>query len=319
LSVTPEPSTRPLASSAARSSIERGMMLMAIGALTAPTVHAIAKSLGETMSAGQTAWARFFFQLFVLLPLLWLGHGRRIPPPSPAHAIRGLLLASASVLFIAALHVMPIANSAAIFFVEPLLLTAISAMFLGEPIGWRRLTAVGVGFIGALIVIRPSFEAVGFAALLPLLSALCFAVYLAITRHQLARETALATQFWVSAVSAGALSVALVIGTTASLDVFQADVFGASWPTPMEWGLLGAMAAIAMLTQSLAIQACRLAPASILAPFQYLEIFGSIMLGALFFGDLPDKLTALGTAIIIGSGLYVFRREQRVARKIADG
>jgi drug/metabolite transporter (DMT)-like permease len=313
MSVIPEPSTRSAASTA-RSSIERGMMLMAIGALMAPTIHAIAKSLGDAISAGQTAWARFFFQLFILLPFLWLGHDHRIPRPSLSHAVRGLLLAAASMFFIWALHFMPIANSAAIFFVEPLLLTAISAAFLGEPIGWRRLTAVGVGFLGALIVIRPSFEAVGFAALLPLLSALSFAVYLAITRHQVARETALATQFWVSAFSAGALSTALLVGTATSLDVFEA-----SWPTRLEWGLLGAMAVIAMLTQRLAIQACRLAPASILAPFQYLEIFGSILLGALIFGDLPDALTALGTAIIIGSGLYVFRRERLVARKTAHG
>jgi S-adenosylmethionine uptake transporter len=309
LSVDPAPSVRPPASRT-QSNIERGMLLMAMGALTAPAIHAIAKTLGDTISAGQTAWARFFLQLFLLASLLWASQGLCLPRPSSAHAIRGLLLAAASMSFMAALHIMPIANSAAIFFVEPLILTAISALFLGEPIGWRRLTAVGVGFIGALMVIRPSFEAVGFAALLPLLSALCFAVYLAITRHQVARETALATQFWICAFSAGALSVALVLGTATSLDAFEAV-----WPAMPEWGLLAAMAVIALLTQYLAIGALRLAPASIVAPFQYLEIFGSIVLGVLIFGDLPDWLTALGTAIIIGSGLYVFRREQVIGRK----
>jgi S-adenosylmethionine uptake transporter len=224
--------------------------------------------------------------------------------------VRGLLLAAAALLFFWALRYMPLANSAAIFFVEPLLLTAISALFLGEPIGWRRVTAVAVGFAGALIVIRPSFEAVGYAALLPLLSALCFAVYLAITRHRVAVETALATQFWVCVFSAAVLSLAIAIGTQASSDVLQA-----SWPTLWEWCLLVGMTMIALVTQRLAIDAFRLAPASILAPFQYLEIFGSIILGAIVFGDLPDMLTALGTAIIIGSGLYVFRREQALARR----
>ena len=286
------------------------MIYMATGALVAPGVHAIAKGLGETMSAGQAAWARFFFQLAFLLPFIWVSHGGRIPAPSLAHAVRGLLLAGAALSFFWALHHMPIANCAAIFFVEPLLLTVISALFLGEPIGWRRVTAVAVGFAGALIVIRPSFDAVGPAAFLPLVCALCFAVYLAITRHQAGRETALATQFWVCVFSAAALTVFVAAGTAASVDVLRA-----SWPAPWEWVLLGAMAVIALITQALAIHACRLAPAGVLAPFQYLEIFGSILLGALIFSELPDMLTLLGTAIIIGSGLYVFRREQVIARK----
>jgi drug/metabolite transporter (DMT)-like permease len=301
LSVKPAPSIE----SVPQSGIERGMILMAAGALMAPGIHAIAKSLGGTMSAGQVSWARFFFQLAFLLPFVWIGHGGRIPWPSASHGIRGLLLAAATLLFFWALNYMPLATGSAIFFVEPLLLTAISAVFLGEPIGWRRITAIAAGFAGALIVIRPSFAAVGYAALLPLLAALCFAVYLAITRQRAARETALVTQFWVCLFSMLALSLAIGVGTHAS-----ANVLRASWPAAWELLLLGGMGLIALISHRLAINAFRLAPASILAPFQYLEIFGSIALGALIFGDLPDALTSLGTAIIVGSGLYVFHRER---------
>ena len=287
------------------------MILIAAGALMAPAAHAIAKGLGDTMSAGQTSCARFFLQLVFLLPWVWAGYRSGVIQwPSLAHAVRGLLIAATSLLFFWALSTMPLANCAAIFFVEPLLLTAISALFLGEQIGWRRITAVAVGFIGTLIVIRPSFEMAGAAALLPLLAALCFALYLAITRHQAPRETALAAQFWICVFSAIALAVAIAIGSHASAAVLQA-----SWPSLREASLLAGMAVIALITQRLAIHAFRLAPASILAPFQYLEILGSIAFGALIFGDLPDALTMLGTAIIIGSGLYVFRREQVLNRQ----
>jgi len=300
----------PSASATPQSTIERGMILMVAGAFIAPGIHAIAKSLGDTLSAGQIAWTRFFLQLVFLLPFVWINHGGRIPSPSLTHGIRGLLLAAAALLFFWALRYMPLANSAAIFFVEPLLLTVISALFLQEPIGWRRVTAVAIGFLGALIVIRPSFEAVGLPAFLPLLAALCFAIYLAITRHSATAETALATQFWVCVFASVALSLAIAMGSQAS-----SRVFGAAWPTIWEWSLLGSLTVIALISHRLAIDAFRLAPASILAPFQYVEIFGSIVLGAICFGDLPDMLASLGIAIIIGSGLYVFRRERVLARQ----
>lgn len=290
--------------------IERGMMLIAMGALMAPMGHAIAKSLGGAISAGETAWARFFFQLVFLFPVFWFAHGGRISPPSLMHAVRGLLLAATTLCFFWALRYMPLANCAAIFYVEPLLLTAISALFLGESIGWRRITAVAVGFVGALIVIRPSFNAVGPAALLPLLCALFFAAYMAITRSQAAAETALAAQFWICVFSMAVLALAIAVGGRA-----YPDVLGASWPTLQAAWLLGLMGIIGLISQRLLIRALHLAPASILAPLQYVEILGAIIVGMIVFGDLPDALTSLGTAIIIGSGLYVFHRERLLARR----
>jgi drug/metabolite transporter (DMT)-like permease len=285
------------------------MVLIAASALIAPGAHAIAKSLGDTISAGQTSCARFFLQLVFLLPLVLVSHSD-VGRPSASHAVRGVLIAATSITFIWALNYMPLANCAAIFFVEPLILTAISALFLGELIGWRRITAVAVGFVGALIVIRPSFEMAGAAALLPLASALGFALYLAITRHQALKETALAAQFWICAFSTVTLALAIAIGSQASIAVLEA-----SWLSGRETLLLACMAVIALLTQRLGIAAFRLAPASMLAPFQYLEILGSIVFGALVFSDLPDALTILGTTIIVASGVYVFRRERMLQRQ----
>ena len=207
---------------------------------------------------------------------------------------------------------MPLADSAAIFFVEPLVLTLLSALFLGESIGYRRLLAVIIGFAGALIVIRPSFEAVGPAAVLPLLAALCFASYLAITRRHAASENARVMQFWVCVFGAAALFAAMLIGSGNSIAVLQP-----SWPSGDDWALLVGLGLIATLSHTLAINAIRLTPAGILAPFQYLEILGATILGIAVFSDMPDSATLIGTAIIVGSGLYVFRRERLVAR-LAD-
>jgi len=286
------------------------MFLMATGVLVAPSVHAIAKGLTDSLAPGQITWGRFFFQLLILLPLVWISHSGRIPRPTFAQLLRGFLLALASVAYFWALAYMPLADSAAIFFVEPLILTVMSAIFLGESIGWRRLLAVVVGFAGALIVIRPSFESVGPAALLPLLAAFCFAIYLTMTRRQAKHEDARTMQFWVCVSATVFLSLSLAVGPQ-----FAWDVMTPAWPTPLEWALLATVGIIATFSNMLAIYAFRMAPAGILAPFQYLEILGATALGVIFFGDLPDGTTVLGILIIVGSGLYVFRREQLLARR----
>ena len=206
--------------------------------------------------------------------MVLVAHRGCLPGPSRAHAVRGVLIATATLFFFWALTYMPLADTAAIFFVEPLLLTLISAVFLGEPIGWRRLSAVVIGFLGALIVIRPSFETVGYPALAPLVAAFCFAVYLAITRKLAQEEDALAMQFWVCLSSALVLSLAMLIGAGASIDVLRPSL-----PSVQQWSLLGSLGVIALVAHMLAINAFRLAPASILAPFQYLEDFRRYDLG----------------------------------------
>jgi drug/metabolite transporter (DMT)-like permease len=308
LSIEPAPPLPPAARDEGQ--IERGMILIALGAFMAPSGHAIAKFVGGEISSAAAAWARFVFQLVVLSPFFWRAYGGGLSAPLLTHATRGVLLAATTLTFFWALRYMPMANCAAIFYVEPLILTGISALFLGEPIGWRRITAVAVGFLGALIVIRPSFDTVGLAALLPLVAALCFASYMAITRHQAASETALSAQFWICLYSMIALSLAIAAGGGA-----HPEVLGASWPSWQSASLLGLMGVIGLVSQRLLIQALRLAPASILAPLQYTEILGAIIVGMIVFGDVPDALTSLGIVIVVGAGLYVFRRERLLARQ----
>lgn len=294
-----------------RPRLELGMSLMAVGVLMVPGMHAIAKGLGDSLSSGQIAWARLFFQFVFLLPVVLFASRGWIPRPSISHALRGFLLALGTLAFFWAVTFMPLADSSAIFFVEPLILTTMSAIFLGERIGVRRMLAVVTGFGGALVVIRPSFETVGLPALLPLVAALCFAIYLTITRHLANSENAQVTQFWVCFSGMLSLSLAMALSTMLGWTVMQP-----TWPTLEAWGWLVVLGIIATASHMLAILAFRLAPASVLAPFQYFEIVGATILGVLIFGDFPDLWTSLGITIIVASGLYVFRREQIAARQV---
>lgn len=301
---------RPTSLKLTAAAAERGMAVTALAGLIAPGIHAIAKSLGASMSAGQMACARLFFQALLLLPLAWAARQGHIPPPTLTQIVRGALLAATALFFFWALAFLPLADTAAIFYVEPLVLVLIAALFLGEPVGWRRLLAVAVGFLGVLLIIRPSFEAVGPPALLPLLAAASYAGYLAITRHATNTEHPRVMQLWVC------VSGALVLGSVMALASPLAwPVLAFSLPTATQLLLLLAMGAIATTSHMLAIHAIRMAPAQILAPFQYTEILGATILGIVIFANWPDAQTWLGIAIIVGAGLYVFFRERQLARR----
>ncbi len=285
------------------------MVLMIIAMLILPGIDAIAKWLSPTIAAGQIAWSRFFFQTLLMLPLFFRVPGRVLGPDRWLHAARGALIALATLLFFAALKFLPVADAIAIFFVEPLFLTLLAALFLGETLGWRRLSAVGVGLAGALLVIRPNFHAFGWAAALPLGTAGCFAVYLIITRQLAQREDPVRMQFYAGVFGALVMSAALGFGALA-----DAPVLIAVWPSVTEWALLAGLGLIATTGHLLVVHAFKRAPAGILAPFQYVEIIGATVLGLVIFGDFPDLLTWCGVAVIVASGIYVFHRERTLAR-----
>lgn len=298
------------AAGARRSDTETGMILMAVAMLALPCIDAIAKHVGQNLPAAEIALARFVVQSLVLLPLARRADLLRMLPEWPAHAARGALIAGATMFFFTALQSLPIADAIAIFFVEPLLLTLLSALLLGEKIGWRRISAVAVGFAGALLIIRPSFEVVGWPALLPVGAALCFALYLVLTRS-LSRAASPITMQVTAGLSGGVTAGAalLVGGLTGAVP----PVFVPVVPSLAELGWLAALGCIATAGHLLVVNAFRRADAGILAPFQYLEIISATALGLLIFGDFPDAITWIGIAVIVGSGLYVFYRERKLA------
>jgi len=279
-----------------------GLMIPAM--LLLPGIDAIAKWLSSSISAGQVTWCRFLFQTLFLLPFILQARGLFVVSSLWLHALRGALLVAATLFFFSGLVYLPLADAISIFFVEPLMVTILSAIFLKETFGWRRLIAILVGFIGALVIIRPTFADVGWPAMYPVFAAGCFSFYILLTRKLVAKEDPVKLQFYAGMFGLIVCSI-LLVGLSGleirSLSVVQ--------PTLTEWGLLCALGLIATVGHILVVYAFKYAPVSILAPFQYVEIIGSTVLGFWLFGDFPDGATWVGILIIVGSGVYVFHRE----------
>lgn len=201
-----------------------------------------------------------------------------------------------------------LADAMAVFFAEPLILTLFSAIFLKEKVGWRRFSAVGIGLIGTMIVIQPSFEIFGAVSLLPLATAVTFAIYLILNRKYGAKESPLVMQFYAGVGGWVLAGVAVIFGTAAGLGDLSLGLPQGIQP----WLLLLLLGTIGTVSHLMVVQAFKLAPASMLAPFQYLEIVNAVLVGLIVFGDFPTPSKWCGIAIIVGSGFYVFMRERRV-------
>ena len=203
---------------------------------------------------------------------------------------------------------MPVADAIAIFFIEPFILTILSAVIEKEQVGWRRWTAVATGFVGVLIVVQPSWAVFGPISLVPALGGALFAVYVLLNRRMSAYDTPATMQF-----TAG-LS-ALFVMTLVPRRGLDASTCRASRPPPSGRGRSGSCLLMGVFGTSghlLFVQASRLAPSSLIAPMQYVEIVCAAILGYLVFGDFPTLGKWIGIAIIVGSGAYVFWRESRV-------
>lgn len=287
----------------------RGLTLMVIAMIVAPIMDIIAKAVSAEITGAQVVLVRFAFQTAILLPvLLWrLGPaGLKLKRPVLA-MLRGVLVAAAVSCFFTSLKWLPVADALAIFFVEPLILTIFSALFLGENVGWRRILAVTVGLVGAMIVIRPSFEVFGLASLLPMATAILFAIYLVLTSKMTKDHDVLALQFTAGASAFVFMGLALLIGTSTGFELLTYHS-----PNTTQWLLLLVVGLIGTVSHLMLVYAFKWAPASLLAPFHYLEIVVATILGFVFFGNFPDAIRWLGIGIIIASGLYVIWREGRV-------
>jgi drug/metabolite transporter (DMT)-like permease len=202
--------------------------------------------------------------------------------------------------FFAALALMPLGDAVAIMFTAPILLTALAVPLLGERVGWRRWTAVLLGFLGVLVVIRPGGSGYGWTALLPLAAAVCIA-----GRDILVRR-----------LPAGLDTRAVVIATTLALLVYGAIASLFAWRPVTAALLLGAAAGAVTVTLAFLayVEATRTAEVSYLQPFKYGAIPLSYLWGFLVFGDAPDATAALGVTLIVGSGLFIWWRERALAR-----
>jgi drug/metabolite transporter (DMT)-like permease len=292
-----------------------GIFFMVTGTMIVPVMDAIAKFLGDSLSPVQITWGRFVFQfLFMAMAIIPLQGMKALWPTRPfVHAVRGVLLAIATTFFFFSLLELPLANAIAIFFVQPMILTVLSAVFLGESIGWHRKAAVLGGFLGALLIIKPGSDAFTLAALLPMCAAFFFSCYLAVTRSVANVDHPLVMQFASGVGAAFVLSLVLLVGSWTGDGMWTPRV-----PDWQQWGWLAAIGLIAAIGHLLVVIAVNRAPTSLLAPFGYVEIIAATALGWLVFGDWPDALSWAGIAVIVLSGLYVFMREQKQASDLAE-
>jgi len=281
----------------------RGILLIVSAVALFVVMDATAKYLSRHLPVMQIVWARNLFALVFMALML-----RRHRPLTLIRAstspwlqlVRSMLLFLSTYFFFAAIQHIPLADASSISFVAPLMVTALSVPFLGEQVGVRRWAAVAVGFVGALIIIRPGPGTLQSASILPLASATCFAFYQIATRVLATRDHAFTTSLMSPMVGA----------------VLCSAVMPFLWQQPAWWGwlLLMLVGAIGGFSHFVLIKAYEYAPPPILAPFAYTNLIWSVSLGYLLFGDLPDRYTALGATIIVSSGLYTLYRE-RVRRQ----
>lgn len=289
-----------------------GMALTIGFCVLAPLMDVASKLAAQGVPVGVIVLGRGLVQSVLMLPfVLAMGLSLRLVPRSfGLIMLRALMLVVATYCFVAAVRVMPIADALAIAFVEPFVILLIGRFAFGEQVGPRRLGACVLGFFGSILVIQPSFAEFGAVALLPLGTAVTFALYIIVTRH-LARDMhPVPMQFHTALFTAIQCLPLLALGSAIgeSSMTFAAPE-GIFWLWVFCVGLASAVSHMAMT------YALKFAPSSTLAPLLYLEIVTATALGYLIFSDFPNALTWAGIAIIVASGLYVIHREQTLARE----
>ena len=262
-----------------------------------PFMDTIAKYLSSELSFFQITWARYFFTVFFTLPFMFFFFRKNLTwSENPKlQILRGLTLLIANICFFYSISIISMAKALTLAFVAPLITTALSPILLGEKVGVRRWTAVLIGFVGSLVVIRPGFLEFNLATIAALGTGCFYGIYLVITRKLHSTDSPLLTLLITGVV--GAVIASLLVPFV--------------WinPTPVQWSWLALMGIFACLGHILLIYSLKYADASKLAPFGYFEIVTNIILGYYFFSDFPDSYTFLGLFIIILSGVYIFYRE----------
>jgi len=265
---------------------------------------AITKAVSSEMNFGQIMLVRGLFAIMLIAALAL--HRRALRPLRSLMLMPVVLRVAAevagTVAFLTAIVHLPLANTAAIFQALPLAVTLGAALFLGEPVGWRRWLAVTAGFIGVLIIIRPGIEGFNRFSLFALVAVIFFAVRDLATRP----------------IPAQMPSLLITLVTTATVTVAGAAIlFPLGGWAPLSTRALGLLALAAILVlvgYQYVIMALRSGDISAVAPFRYSALLWAMGLGYLVFGDIPDTMMLTGASIIVLSGLYAFYRERKRSR-----
>jgi len=277
----------------------RGILLMCAGVSLFPFMNASVKLLDANYPVAQIVWARFTGHLIVMLIVFMPQHGwALLLPKRPAVQVaRSALMLVSNLVFVIAIARVPLATASAIGFTAPLIVTALSVPLLQESVGWRRWSAVVIGFAGALMVIRPGS---GFRdpSVLLLASALAYALYQIATRWVSRHDNAATGIIFAALLGSLAMSFVLPFVFVAPRTLWDGVLFACL-------GLFGGIG------HYLIIRAFQLGPAAVMAPLGYVELVGTTVLGYLIFDNFPDLWTWAGAGVIIASGLYIASRERR--------
>lgn len=277
----------------------RGILLIVAATFIFACQDAVTKHLAQTYATPQIIWVRYlFFAVFAVILSSWhkpLKQAVRAKRPW-LQVVRSLLIVLEIGTFVFAVRVLSLAETHALFASFPLMVTALSAVFLREQVGIRRWAAVLVGFAGVLIILRPGTGVFQIESLIAVAAAAMFAVYQLLTRVVSQDDGANTSLLYMAVVGAAVLTM---IGPFFWLE-----------PTPEAWRFLALLSVTGATGHLLLIKALECAPASTLQPFNYTLLVWATVMGYLVFGNLPDLWTVVGAAIVVASGLYTILRER---------
>lgn len=281
----------------------RGIFFMCLASSIFPVMNMLVKVLSADYPTVEIVWARVLGHL-IFISLLFSRQGilRLYRTRAPKlQFFRSVFALGSNVLYFWALAFLPLAEMAAISFTSPFVVAALSVPLLGESVGWRRWTAIAVGFFGALLIIRPGTEAFHWAAMLVVGSSCCYAVYQILTRKVAGTDSPETSAAFHPMVGTLLLSIAVPF----------------VWVTPKDWidGLIfGVLGILGGLGHYCVARALMWAPASVVSPFNYVQLIGSVVFGFLIFADIPNVWTVTGAAVIVASGLYIAFRERALGK-----
>ncbi|NBB82657.1 MAG: EamA family transporter [Alphaproteobacteria bacterium] len=280
----------------------RGALWMLLAATGFSGMAVLVKVLGQSLDSFQVAFFRCVVGLAVLTPFALAAGPAGLRTQAPhLHAGRAVFGVTAMMCGFYAFTHLPLATATAITFAKPLFLIVIAVLFLGEVVRWRRWSATLAGFAGVLIMLRPGPEGFDPAMLVALGQAMAVAGTVVFVKKMPAGERHLAILFWFAAIST---AVALV----PALLVWR-------WPSGEEWALAGLMGLLGVGSQAAVVRAYRTGEATAVAPFDYSRLLVAALFGFLVFAEVPDVWTIAGAAVIVGSTVYIARREATLGRQ----
>jgi drug/metabolite transporter (DMT)-like permease len=281
----------------------RGILLMISAMVFLPIKDGMAKILGDSYSPLEIIWAQFSLVYLLLAPVIIFRYGARMlwPRPLGLQVLRGIFTVSGIGFFYWAVRYIPLASATAIFFLAPLVVTALSPFVLNEKVDLRRWVAVIVGFLGVFFILRPDLREFNKGFLIALAGGFNIGLFYICNRKLAAGTPAIVT-----------LAHSVVIG--ALLLTFAVPVVWVA-PRAADIPLIAGFVLFAMVGQGLLMASFKYAPASIVAPFQYSAIISATVFGFFMLGEFPDIWTLLGIAVVISSGIYIAVREGRVKKK----